>query len=46
MGEALGDLDKAIAINEEYSKAYVKRGDIRMQREEYEEAVRDYERAK
>lgn len=32
----------AIKINEEYAKAYVKRGDIYMQLKSYEEAVRDF----
>lgn len=44
--EAISDLDKAIHINEDYAKAYLKRGDLRMQREEFEDAVRDYERVK
>jgi DnaJ family protein C protein 7 len=44
--QAIGDLDSAININDEYAKAYLKRGDLRMHREEFEEAVRDYERVK
>jgi len=44
--EALDDLSKAIEMNDDYTKAYVKRGEINLVLENYEEAVRDYERAK
>lgn len=44
--EALNDLNKAIDINEEYTKAYLKRAEIQMKLQMYEEAVRDYERVK
>jgi tetratricopeptide (TPR) repeat protein len=30
LAQAIGDLDKAILINDEYAKAYMKRGDLRM----------------
>lgn len=41
--EAIDDLTAAITINPDYAKAYMKRGDIRMQMEKFEDAVRDYE---
>lgn len=44
--EALQDLNKAIEVNEEYVKAYMKRAEIHMKNKDYEEAVRDYERVK
>lgn len=44
--EAISDLNLAIQQNEEYVKAYVKRGDLYLQLEKYEEAIRDYEKAK
>lgn len=44
--EAIADLNRAIELNEDYSKAYNKRGDLYMLKEEYEEAARDFERAK
>jgi len=44
--EALKDLDKAIELNDEYTKAYLKRADINLRLQNYEEAVRDYERVK
>ena len=44
--EAIGDLNRAIELNEDYAKAYNKRGDIQLSMAEYEEAARDYERAK
>jgi len=33
--EALDDCNKAIDYNEKYAKAYLKRGEIRMELEEY-----------
>lgn len=44
--DALNDLNSAIEMNEDYAKAYVKRGDVNLLLENYEESVRDYERAK
>ena len=44
--EALLDLDKAIECNEEYAKAYVKKGEINTALENYEDAVRNFEAAK
>lgn len=44
--DAMHDLDKAIEINEDYVKAYLKRAEILMQQEKYEEAVRDYEKVR
>jgi hypothetical protein len=35
MDKALEDLDLAIKLNSGYIKAYIKRGDIRMQQEEW-----------
>lgn len=40
--KALDDLNKAIECNPDYSKAYMKRGEINTILENYEEAVRDY----
>jgi len=44
--EAITDLDRAIELNGDYVKAYLKRGDINLALLNYEEAVRDYEKAK
>lgn len=44
--EAISDLNLAIGQNEEYVKAYVKRGDIHLTLANFEEAIRDYDRAK
>jgi DnaJ family protein C protein 7 len=44
--EAMKDLDRAIEINEDYTKAYLKRGDVHMLQLNYEEAVRDFEKAR
>ena len=46
MDKALGDLDKALEINKDYVKAMVKKGDILMGQEKYEEAMREYSSAK
>lgn len=43
---ALKDLNKAIECNEDYAKAYVRKGEINLELENYEEAVRDFEKAK
>jgi DnaJ family protein C protein 7 len=43
--EALADLTEAIAINEEYTKAYMKRAELNLVLENYQEAVRDLEKA-
>ena len=43
---ALKDLNAAIDLNDEYAKAIAKRAELYMQMENYEEAVRDYERVK
>lgn len=43
--EALKDLNSAIELNEEYTKAYIKRGEIYLAMEDYEEAVRDFKKA-
>jgi len=44
--EALLDCNKAIELNEKYTKAYIRRAEIRMQLNEYEEAVRDYQQVR
>jgi tetratricopeptide (TPR) repeat protein len=43
---AIDDLGQAIALNEDYVKAYIKRGDLYLGLDEYEEAIRDYTKAK
>lgn len=43
--EAVADCDKAIEINDGYAKAYLRRGDIKMELEEYEDASRDFNKA-
>jgi DnaJ family protein C protein 7 len=43
--EAISDCDKAIDINDGYAKAYLRRGDIKMEIGEYEEASRDFNKA-
>lgn len=43
---ALKDLNQAIENNQDYAKAFVKRGEINLELENYEEAVRDFEKAK
>ena len=42
----MADCDAAIALNPEYAKAYLKRGDIKMDMELWEEAVHEYSRLK
>ena len=44
--EAIADLTKAIQMNEDYMKAYLKRGELNMLEKNYEEAVRDFDRVK
>ena len=44
--ETLNDLSKAIEINPEYVKAYMKRGDIYMSQQQYEEAMHDFAKVK
>jgi tetratricopeptide (TPR) repeat protein len=44
--EAINDLSKAIELNEDYTKAYLKRGELSMALKNFEEAVRDFERVK
>ena len=43
--EALNDLNQTIKLNDEYVKAVVKRGEIYMELEQYEDALRDFEKA-
>ena len=43
---ALKDLNTAIDLNEDYVKAIMKRSELYLQMENYDEAVRDLERAK
>jgi len=42
--EALADCNKSIELNENYAKAYLRRGEARMELGEYEEASRDFNR--
>ncbi len=44
--EAIKDLDKAIEINDMYLKAYVKRAELKMSLELYNEALQDFEKVK
>lgn len=44
--KALTDINKAIDLNPEFAKAYVRRGNIRIYLEEYSEALKDYNKAK
>jgi len=41
--DALRDCNKAIELNDKYIKAYTRRGEIRMDMGDYEEAVRDFQ---
>jgi len=43
--DAIVDLNAAISMNEDYTKAYIKRAELNLVLEEYEEAVRDLEKA-
>jgi DnaJ family protein C protein 7 len=43
---AMEDLDRAIELNEQYAKAYLRKGDLNMKRKEFEDAVRSYDRAR
>lgn len=42
----MADCDAAIALNAEYAKAYLKKGDIKMDQELWEEAVQEYSKLK
>jgi len=42
--EALGDCNQAISLDETYVKAYLRRAKCHMDLEQYEDAVRDYEK--
>ena len=44
--EAMADCDAAIALNVEYAKAYLKKGDIKMDQELWEEAIQEYSKLK
>ena len=44
--QALADCDAAIALNREYAKAYMKKGDIMMSQEKWDEALHEYEKLK
>jgi len=44
--KALTDINKAIDLNPDFAKGYVRRGNIRIYLEEYNEALKDYNRAK
>ena len=43
--EAIKSLNLAIKYNPKYAKALVKRGEIKMMLEEYNEAIRDFSEA-
>lgn len=42
----MAECDAAIALNTEYAKAYLKKGDIKMDQELWEEAVQEYSKLK
>ena len=42
--EALNDCNQAVSLDESYVKAYLRRAKCYMDLEQYEEAVRDYEK--
>ena len=44
--KALTDINKAIDLNPDYIKAYARRGNIKVQLEDYEEAIKDYHKVK
>ena len=43
-GECLTDCDKALELDPNYTKAALRRAKCYMETEQYEEAIRDYER--
>jgi len=43
--EALNSLNKCLELNEDYAKAYIKRGEVNQSLGYHEDAVRDYHRA-
>ena len=45
MSAAMKDLDSAIKLNPQYTKAYIKRGELNMVKEEWQAAIADYEQA-
>ena len=44
--EALADLDRAIEMNKEYVKAYLKKGDIKLEMELFNESIAEYSKVK
>lgn len=44
--KALEDLDLSIKMNKQYAKAYLKKGDIMLDREKYQEAIAEYSKVK
>lgn len=44
--EALTTLDRAIAMNKDYVKAYFKKGDILLAQEKFDEAIHEYTKVK
>lgn len=44
--DAILDCNKAIDLDPNYTKAFMRRANLYMQTEKYEEAVRDFEQAK
>lgn len=44
--KAMEDLDVAIKMNKQYAKAYLKKGDILLEKEKYQEAIAEYSKVK
>ena len=44
--KALEDCNRSLALNPDYTKAYLRRANVHMQLEDYEEAVHDYNRVR
>ncbi len=44
--DALHDCNKAIELNENYTKAYIRRAEIKKDMGEYDEAMYDYEKVR
>eukprot|EP01017_Pseudomicrothorax_dubius_P035733 TRINITY_DN5050_c0_g2_i1.p1 TRINITY_DN5050_c0_g2~~TRINITY_DN5050_c0_g2_i1.p1 ORF type:complete len:466 (+),score=142.45 TRINITY_DN5050_c0_g2_i1:345-1742(+) len=44
--EAMKDLKQSIELNDNYAKAFIRKGEVHMRRNEPEDALRDFERAR
>jgi len=44
--EALADINKSIELDHQYAKAYFRRAEIKMNNEEYEDALRDFQQVR